>query len=164
MEWAGLLYGTIGLALGGILKGATGAGAPIIAIPVLAMLYDVPLAIAIFSIPNLLANLWQGWRYRSEQLPRKFMVAFAGAGMAGAVVGSVLLVSLPPDFLLIAIAGLVLIYIAFRIMRPTWKLAITAAQRLAAPLGFVAGVLQTAVGLSAPVMFYWFSLCYCYAM
>ena len=44
----------IAFALGGILKGATGAGAPIVTIPVIAAFYDVRVAVIIMVIPNLL--------------------------------------------------------------------------------------------------------------
>ena len=48
-----LLPIAIAFAMGGILKGATGAGAPIIAIPVLALLYNVQFAVAVFIIPSV---------------------------------------------------------------------------------------------------------------
>ena len=49
-----IIVAFLSLGLGGILKGATGAGAPLVAVPALALLFDVPTAIAIFSLPNLL--------------------------------------------------------------------------------------------------------------
>jgi len=49
----------IAFALGGILKGATGAGAPIVTIPVIAAFYDVRVAVIIMVIPNLLTNIGQ---------------------------------------------------------------------------------------------------------
>ena len=55
-----LIYAAGAFFTGGILKGATGAGAPIIAIPILTFLFDVPTAVASFTLPNLLSNLWQG--------------------------------------------------------------------------------------------------------
>ena len=58
------------LALGGILKGATGAGAPILAVPALAMLFDVQFAVAIMVMPNLLTNAWQAWRFRHHVTSR----------------------------------------------------------------------------------------------
>jgi uncharacterized membrane protein YfcA len=42
----------VAFALGGILKGATGAGAPIVTIPVIAAFYDVRIAVIIMVIPN----------------------------------------------------------------------------------------------------------------
>ena len=47
----------VAFGLGGTLKGATGAGAPIITIPVIAAFYDVRIAVIIMVIPNLLTNI-----------------------------------------------------------------------------------------------------------
>ena len=47
----------LAFALGGILKGATGAGTPVIAIPVLTIFFDVQLAVIIMVMPNLISNL-----------------------------------------------------------------------------------------------------------
>lgn len=139
------------IALGGILKGATGAGAPIVAVPILAMVYDVPLAVTVFVIPNLLSNVWQGWRYRAHRLPWRFAWAFAGGGAAGSAVGTWMLARLPSQTLLLLTALAVFIYIAFRLMRPDWRLGFGVARRLALPVGAVAGVLQGAAGVSAPI-------------
>ena len=147
----GLILGALALAIGGVLKGATGAGAPLLAVPILAMLYDVPLAVAIFTLPNLMSNTWQGWRFRRHLLTPALTWGFALAGAAGAGVGSLMLVSLSSDLLLLVVAGAVFIYIAFRLLRPDWALGFGIAERLAAPAGFAGGLLQGAAGLSAPV-------------
>jgi uncharacterized membrane protein YfcA len=151
MELTGLILGALGLALGGVLKGATGAGAPILAVPLLAMFYDVPLAVALFTLPNLFSNIWQGWRFREHQVNPALTWGFALAGAAGAGVGSAILVSLSSDLLLLCVAGVVFLYIAFRLTRPHWALDLGVATRLAALAGFVGGVLQGAAGISAPV-------------
>lgn len=151
MEWTGLLLGALGLVIGGVLKGATGAGAPIVGVPILAMLYDVPLAVATFTLPNLFSNSWQGWRYRSHQVSPALTWGFALAGAAGAGVGSLLLVSLHSDLLLLGVAGAVFLYIAFRLARPHWVLDLGLATRLATLAGFSGGVLQGAAGISAPI-------------
>lgn len=118
----GVILSIIGLALGGLLKGATGAGAPIIAVPVMAMYFGVPLAVAVFAIPNLLTNVWQAWAYRKEQLPLPFMLMFAGGGAAGTLIGTILLAKLPGSALTLMVAFAVFIYVAFRLMRPGWVL------------------------------------------
>ncbi len=151
MEWTGLILGAIGLALGGVLKGATGAGAPLLAVPLLALFYDVPLAVALFTLPNLLTNCWQGWRFRAHQVNPALTWGFALAGAVGAGVGSAMLVSLSSDLLLLGVAGAVFLYIAFRLARPHWVLDLGIATRLATLAGFSGGVLQGAVGISAPV-------------
>ncbi|MEM8665280.1 MAG: TSUP family transporter, partial [Pseudomonadota bacterium] len=77
MDVTGLLLASLGLAIGGVLKGATGAGAPLLAVPILAVLYDVPFAVAVLTFPSLLTNAWQAWRFRADQGDRVFVWVFA---------------------------------------------------------------------------------------
>ena len=147
----GLIWVLIATAAGGVLKGATGAGVPILGVPILAMLYDVRVAVTVFAVVNLMSNLWQGWSYRRTPLSRRFVAIFAAAGLAGTAMGTVMLASLRPEALQLITAGAVSTYIAFRLARPHWRLASAAAHRLALPVGLVAGVLQGTTGISAPV-------------
>ena len=151
MEPWSLAIAALGLALGGVLKGATGAGSPVIGVPVLVLLYDVPLAVAIFTLPNLLSNIWQGWAYRKSQISRRFTVIFALAGAIGAGIGSLLLAFLPGEALMGGVAAMVFLYILFRLARPGWRLEEPLALRLVAPVGLIGGVMQGAGGISAPV-------------
>lgn len=145
------LYIALGFAVGGILKGATGAGAPIVAIPIIALYFDVPMAIAVFVMPNLVSNSLQIWTHRATRVPAAFLVPFAGAGVLGAGLGTLILASVPTDALKLAVAVAVVAYIVFRLFRPDWRLEMETAQKVAAPVGLVAGVLQGASGISAPV-------------
>ena len=147
----GIIYIVLGFALGGILKGATGAGAPIIAVPIVASQYSVPLAVAIFIVPNLASNLWLGWSYRKYRLPLRFGAMFATAGAIGAGLGTVMLASLSGATLKVMVAIAVLAYIAFRLLRPNWVLEYEKSLRVVMPVGTVAGILQGASGISAPV-------------
>ena len=147
----GIVLAIIGLFLGGLLKGATGAGAPIIAVPVMALWFNVPLAVTIFAIPNLLANVWQAWTYRADRLPRRFMVMFAGGGALGTLAGTVLLANLPGKALTLVVALAVFLYVAFRLARPNWKLAYPLAEKLSGVFGTLGGVLFGSTGVSAPV-------------
>ncbi len=141
----------LAFALGGILKGATGAGAPILAVPVMAMFYDVPFAVTVFAIPNIVPNLWQGWAFRREMPETRFVLLLALSGAAGAVVGAVLLANLPSTLLSLLVAFAVLAYIAIRLLRSDAVLAFRRALALVVPVGVVAGILQGASGVSAPV-------------
>ncbi len=151
MDVSAVIFATVGLAMGGILKGATGAGSPIIAVPILALIYDVPTAVAIFTLPNLLSNLWQGWAYRAAQISPRFVYSFALAGALGAGIGSILLARLSGELLMGVVAVFVFVYIAFRLLRPSWMLSRSIADRLAMPMGLLGGVMQGAGGISAPV-------------
>ena len=85
----------VAFALGGTLKGATGAGAPIITIPVIAAFYDVRIAVIIMVIPNLLTNISQIYQFRKTILPMFFTLSFALGGGIGAFFGTILLINLP---------------------------------------------------------------------
>ncbi len=146
-----MIWAVLALALGGVLKGATGAGAPIVAVPVMAMLYDVPFAIVILTVPNLLSNLWQCWTHRADALPWDFTLRFALSGVMGAAIGTVMLARLPSDALLLLVSLSVFAYIAFRFLRPGWVLPFAAARRFVLPVGTLAGMMQGAAGVSAPV-------------
>ena len=147
----GIIFAIIGLAMGGVLKGATGAGAPIIAVPVMAIYFGVPIAVTVFAVPNLLANFWQAWSYRKEQLPLSFMLMFAGGGAVGTLAGPVLLANLPGSTLTLIVAFAVFIYVAFRLMRPNWVLRYPLAEKMSLGLGLLGGTMFGASGLSAPV-------------
>ncbi|WEX10396.1 sulfite exporter TauE/SafE family protein [Chelativorans sp. AA-79] len=138
------------LAAGGILKGATGAGAPVLAVPALAMIFDVRFAVVVMLMPNLLTNLWQAWHFRRHLLPASFVFGFAGAGALGVLLGTLMLAFLSHDVLSLFVAGAVFAYIALRLARPDWKIAYPLASRLSIPAGLAAGLLQGAAGLSAP--------------
>lgn len=151
MDWSDLFIAGLAFALGGVLKGATGAGAPIVAVPILSMLYDVPLAVCLFAVPNLLSNIWQGWRNRAHLFERRFVVLFAGAGFVGAAIGTIILARLPSTALLLAVAFAVVLFLLFRLARPDWVMNMKTARKWAVPAGLSGGILQGAVGISAPV-------------
>lgn len=145
------LLAAAGIAAGGFLKGATGAGAPVIGVPILAIVFDVPKAVAIFSVINLLSNIWQSWAYRKDVTDRRFVWWFAAAGGAGAAAGTVLLATLPTEVLMASLAGVVGAYIVLRLSRPDWKLSWDTARRIGPAVGFAGGMMQGAGGISAPV-------------
>lgn len=146
-----LVLSVLALAFGGILKGATGAGVPILAVPVIGLYYDVRTAVIVMLLPSLLANVLQAWRFRAFLKEVRFSYGFAVAGMLGAAIGTVLLANVSARYLLTTVAILVLIYVVFRVFWPGWRMATDTAQRLAVPAGLAAGTLQGATGVSAPI-------------
>lgn len=139
------------LFLGGILKGATGAGVPVVAVPVMVLFVELPVAISVIAVVNLVTNSTQSWQYRDRHPDRRFSVLFASGCGLGTVFGTIVLASAPPSALLLTLAVVVLTYIAFRLSSPNWVLARDRGRRLAAPLGTLGGILQGATGISAPV-------------
>ena len=141
----------VAFALGGILKGATGAGAPIITIPVIAAFYDVRIAVIIMVVPNLLTNIGQLYQFRQTILPKFFTLSFALGGGIGAFLGTILLVNLSIKILTLSVAFIVIIYILLKLIVPSWKLTYKKAEKLVFLMGTGGGVLQGTAGLSAPI-------------
>lgn len=138
------------LLLGGIVKGVTGAGAPIIAIPVVAALVDLPTAVMVMLVPNALTNIKQALMFRKALPENRFLIPYLIGGGLGVLVGTALLTSLSTRGLELLVACAVLLYVIFRLAKPSWGLSREYADRLALPAGAVAGLLQGATGLSAP--------------
>ena len=141
----------LAFSLGGILKGATGAGAPIITIPVIAAFYDVRIAVIIMVVPNLLTNIGQLYQFRKTILPKFFTLSFALGGGIGAFMGTILLVNLSIKILTLSVAFIVIIYILLKLIVPSWKLTYKKAEKLVFLMGTGGGVLQGTAGLSAPI-------------
>lgn len=139
------------LTAGGVLKGATGAGAPVVAVPALAAFFDVRFAVMVMLMPNLLTNAWQVFRFRELLPERSFLIPLLVGGGIGICVGTFALKTLSSDTLSLFVAAAVFGYIGLRLARPHWTLPMSLAKKAAFPAGIGAGILQGAAGLSAPV-------------
>jgi uncharacterized membrane protein YfcA len=147
----GMIAIFIAMFLGGILKGATGSGAPIIAIPVIAAFYDVRLAVIILVIPNFLINIWQIYKFRAYNLEPMFTRNFAIAGLLGAAIGTAMLSWIAIDKLNVLMAFIVFAYIALRLAKPAFHIPLERANKLVWYAGVGGGFLQGALGVSAPI-------------
>lgn len=145
-----MIIALLTLLAAGVVKGAIGSGVPVIVIPVLTMLYDVKLAIAVLVAPNLFSNALQVWQFRRHLLPLRFLAAFSIAGGLGIVLGTWGLVVLSPTLLSLGVAGAILLYLAIKLTRRKMVLPLSLAKRIVLPVGLLAGVLQGAAGMSAP--------------
>lgn len=151
LDLSSVLFIALALAIGGVVKGATGAGSPVVAVPVMAALFDVRLAVVMMLMPNIFTNLWQLRQFRAHHLPRGFAVKMAAGGGLGVIGGTTLLATLPGETLALILAMAVILYIFLRLARPSFRLSEERAQPWAGPAGFLGGVLQGAAGISAPV-------------
>jgi uncharacterized membrane protein YfcA len=140
----------VALAMGGTIKGATGGGAPVIAVPVMAAFFDVRIAVMLMAAPNLVTNIWQCRAYWADVLDRKFALRFALAGAAGTIAGTLLLATMPIQVLTVLVALAVIAYVGLRVIQPDFRIEHSRAARLAGPIGILGGVLQGAGGISAP--------------
>jgi uncharacterized membrane protein YfcA len=144
---------TLALAAGAVVKGATGMGLPLIALPVLTSAFGLQHAVGLMTIPLIVTNVWQVWRFRAEARSDRlaFMPWFLVAGAVGIAIGTWALTALPERVLVLALGILLLAYVAMRLVKPHWSLSLELAKRLGPVAGTGAGILQGATGISSPI-------------
>jgi uncharacterized membrane protein YfcA len=141
------------LAGGAVIKGATGMGLPLVALPVLTAVFGLQHAVSVLTIPLLASNLWQVWLHRGVRADRRlrFMPLLLAGGAIGIVGGTWLLVSVPERLLQVVLGAMLLVYVVIRLGRPNWTVGDSAARGASFPVGLGAGALQGATGISAPL-------------
>jgi len=130
---------SIGAVLAGALvKGVTGIGLPMVAVPLMVQVMPVPTAIALLAVPVLSSNLFQ-LNDRAEVLHagRRFWSLLLVMVVA-VVIGALLLISLDPRLLEILMGALVIALALFYMAKP--EIDIPAGhERIASPLVGLAG-------------------------
>lgn len=151
-------FATLGIifaasAVGALVKGATGMGMPLIAVPFIAATMGLQHAVVVMVFPVLFSNLWQVWKFRAERHDERmgFLPVTLVACVVGIVGGVWFLTTAPERALSLTLGSLLLAYLVFRLARPSFVVGPRTARRWAVPAGFGAGVLQGATGISAPI-------------
>jgi hypothetical protein len=140
------------LAIGGFVKGLTGVGLPLIAVPVMAGFLGVERAVITMVIPSIVLNLYQTWKHREHVVAVPELPRLLVAGVPGAAFGATVLYLASERFLATSLAIWVVSYVILRIAHPQLKLSIQARMLWSPAVGAVAGALQAATGISAPVI------------
>jgi uncharacterized membrane protein YfcA len=146
-----LLWIAVALSAGSIVKGATGMGLPMVALPILASFLGVPHSVAVMSLPILFSNAWQVWQHRRDIRGMGFLPWYLAMSVVGIGLGTYLLTTLPERALSLALGLMVLAYIGLRLARPDFALPRRLATRMSPGVGIAAGTLQGATGVSAPI-------------
>jgi uncharacterized membrane protein YfcA len=140
------------IAMGATMKGITGIGLPIFAIPALAMFVPVDVAVVVMALPTLVANGWLIFIHR-EHLPiMRAHRAFLALGFVGALVGTWFLAHLDDAVLRTLLAAWLGIYLIQFFVGKAGSDLFSGGARFAGPLGFAAGTFQGSTGISAPVI------------
>lgn len=152
VEWETILTIGLALAVGGFVKGVTGTGLPMVAIPVMAAFIGVPHAVAVMALPTLVTNGWLVWSHRGAAAAASRIAILLATGVVGVGVGTWVLVALDDRLLSLILAGLVIGYVALALARPSFQLGDGLNRRLAPGIGLVSGTLQGATGISGPLV------------
>jgi len=141
--------------LGAFVKSVTGMGYPLLAVPLLSLAIGVEDAVVIVAFPNICANALLCWHARAGRSETRDLPVLVATALAGAVVGTTLLVALPEEPLLVllvlAIAGFVVTFVR----HPELRLDPATTHRWSPAVGALAGVMQGALGVSGPVVGAW---------
>ncbi len=141
---------------GGLAKGVTGFGLPLIAVPVLASFLGVERAVVIMVIPGFVSNVALMWEHRRKAGEARGVVPFLAAGVVGAVGGTWVLKALSARLLALVLAGWIGLYLVTRLIHPDFRVGGSVARPLAPVIGFLAGCSQGATGASGQVVGTWF--------
>lgn len=142
-------------AIGAFVKGVTGMGYPVIAVPLIALVLGVEEAVVVVAAPNLAANVYLCWEARAARHESRDLSRLVGFGVIGAIVGTILLVRLPENPLLILLALTIVGFVVQFMRDPELRIDPAAAHRWAPLAGTLAGLMQGAVGVSGPVVATW---------
>jgi uncharacterized membrane protein YfcA len=140
----------------GFLKGAIGFGFPALATPLLAFLVDVPTAVAVLIVPNMLMDAAQAVRRGGFGAVARRTAGLLLFGTAGMFVGTRLLAGLSPHVALFVLGAFMLLFVALNFRRLTVRVPPAAERWLAPAVGMVAGVVGGITNVPGTPLVIWF--------
>ncbi len=136
----------------GSISGMTGFGVGVVGSISLAILVGPKLAVILLSILSSFASAAQVIKFRRELPVVRRLIWLLGGALVGAVIGSYLLVWLPYTVLALLLGSFTLVYVVVALsgFKPTVAAGV---ERVLSPaVGLVAGVINSTVGSSGPVL------------
>lgn len=155
MTWAQLSVIVLASAAGAFVKGVTGLGYPVLAVPVIAIATGIEDAVVMVALPNLAANVYLCWEARAHRSGARDLDRLVGFGVIGAAAGTVALVRLPETPLRLALAATIVAFVVQFLRHPGLRVDPRTARRWSPLAGAFAGLMQGALGVSGPVVAGW---------
>lgn len=140
-----------GLAIGAFVKGLTGMGLPLVAVPFMAGFLGAEHAIVVMQIPGLVSNAWLVWntRIHARQVPLRYDMIVPA--VLATVAGVWFLDVADDKTVLLLLAAAVAAFLALLLLNPSFRLA-GAAGRVVTPVASAfGGFAQGATGVSGPL-------------
>jgi uncharacterized protein len=153
LEHEGLHWAVIALAFAGFVKGATGFGLPLLAVPALANVLGPKMAVIIMSIPTLIAGTAMAAQTRSWEVigsmgPLRWLIVTL---VVGTVIGANLLASLNTTVIGIAVGLTAMAFTVIALKGQAIDIR-DQAGRLTPVVGTLAGVLNGTTNISGPLV------------
>lgn len=141
--------------LGAFVKSITGMGYPLIAVPLITIALGIEEAVVVVAFPNLVANASLCFGAREGRSESRDLGALVGWGFVGAFAGTLALVNVPEEPLLIVLALTIVGFVVNFVRSPELRIDAATSRRWSPVVGWFAGVMQGAVGVSGPVVASW---------
>lgn len=149
-----LIFATLVVLLAYIIFGMSGFGSTLIAVPLLVHVMPLKFAIPVVLLLDTIGAFSLGFKLRAQMWKAEFvsMVPFLVAGL---IVGALVLVNVPTQWLILCLGIFVLIFGSdylvrrqSRVQLPRWCVA---------PIGFIAGITSSAFGVGGPIYVFYFA-------
>lgn len=140
------------ISIGALLKGMTGLGLPLFAVPAIAALTSVEEAVVLMIIPGLGSNIWLVVNHRQFSDLLREHQPFLLAGFLGGIAGTFLLLTIDDRWLKLVLAAWLALYLIQYAFGDILQSVFRARGSGAAIVGATAGTIQGATGVSAHIV------------
>lgn len=142
----------VAISCGALIKGMTGLGLPLIAVPAIATFTSVEVAVVLMIIPTLGSNLWLVVSHRRFAGSISAHLPFFIAGFVGGIFGTFALVAVDDRWLKLTLAAWLALYLLQLAFGNFLSALFHAKGPGAAAVGFTGGAVQGATGVSAHIV------------
>jgi uncharacterized membrane protein YfcA len=141
------------LLVAGMAKGLIGVGMPIVAVPLLNLVVDLPVTVAILSIPLIISNVPQALEGdRIGVVLRRLKPVLLGL-VAGVVIGVYLLATIRLELLKPLVGAILIVVVTLMLFSPHLVVAPKYENYLGPLAGLVGGILGGLAALAGPFVF-----------
>jgi uncharacterized membrane protein YfcA len=140
------------ISMGSLIKGMTGLGLPLIAVPAIASFTSVEEAVVLMIIPTVGSNLWLVLNHRRFANLLAAHRGFLIAGFIGGMIGTFALVAIDDRWLKLALAAWLALYLLQFAFGNFLQGLFQARGAAAAAVGMTAGAIHGATGVSAHIV------------
>ncbi len=142
----------LAISTGALIKGMTGLGLPLIAVPAIAAYTSVEEAVVLMIIPTFGSNLWLVGTHRRFASLLSGHRPFLVAGFIGSIFGTFALAAIDDRWLKLTLAAWLMLYLLQFAFGNFLRHVFQATGRAAAAVGLTAGAIQGGTGVSAHIV------------
>ena len=140
-----------GLAIGYFVKGMTGTGLPMVAVPFLAIFLGAEHAIVVLQLPNIVSNTWLVWAHRREIGPSKLRADLFLPAALMVIAGVWFLDQAADNVIMLLLTVSLGLFLLILLIKPNFRLTGKADKIVTPVASVIGGFIQGATGVSGAV-------------